>query len=285
MDTELEALYRVNDVVNAISNTCKTFVRAEDGSVFILNQEGGLEERIINKDIIECNYALENCRSGDDVPIYAFTEKFKDDLMNSVYNAVLPNHKSKMDRYHKKIALGSMPGLKCIKDKICRLLGEYKLIDKLSNTDIETFFEKHTCDNPMCVSKEFFSLDEPDIEFPKLNVSHPDWFYYLPDSKEEDEAYLKNLIPYMKLFLKEPVSRRCVLCDIYFSLTEGEDAVTILGLPEEFIINDTICNLYGRFSVDLNTCCLGSLKILRTKNDLDQECFVVHLDDKIYHGL
>ena len=282
MDADLAALSRANDVVNSINNTCKTFVKAQDGNIFILNQEGGLEERVINQDVIECNKALENSKSGDDLPIYIFTEKFKDDMLNTVYKSVIPSY-DEINKFNLKIGMGCIPGLICIKSIINSLLGEYNLSNQITTNELDTFFNKHKCDNPLCASKDFFTMIKADSETPMLNVSHPEWIYNLPKQNEECE-YVQKFIQYLKFFLNEPVSKKCVLCDIFFTLTESEDAVNLFGLPEEFIINETICNLYGKFSLK-QIKSVGSLKIVQHKNNLNQEYYIVHLDNKIYYGL
>ena len=243
MNSDLAALSRANDVVNAISNTCKTLVKAHDGNIFLLNQEGGLQERIINHDTVECGLELEKCKSGDDLPIYAFSEKFKDDMLNTVYKSVIPNYYEQVndDCGNLKMALGCIPGLVTIKNRVCALLGEYNLSNQVSSSDLDNFFIKHKCDNPLCASKDFFYMIKPGSEPPMLNVSHPDWLYNTPHTKDEDHEYVHKFIQYIKLFLSEPVSKKCVLCDIFFTLTESENSVNLFGLPEEFIMNETIC--------------------------------------------
>lgn len=266
----LENISRCNDIVNAISNNCKQLVRAADGSVFLLNQEGGTNREDINRDAEDCEAVMSRDVEDNTLP-WVFTDKFRKDMLMSIYGMAIPglatNRTSKEDA-NEAFARSLLPGLVSLKTRIRQLLAESNN-DSLSSSALAAFFDDHLCENVMCVRHAVGD------DIPPLNVSHPDWVYF-PDSSKQ---YLSDMVGYIKLFLNNPVSKRCSLCDTYFKLTDSDSKIDLFGLPEQFKIDKTICSLYSRHRpVDMGNICT-SLKIKRVVG----EDFMVELGGKIYY--
>lgn len=271
MEQHLEDLSRCNDIINAISNNCKRLVRCEDGSVVLTNQETGKD---LNFDADACRASMTGMKENPSLP-GVFTQKFKSDMMADIYKRCMPGGQIRADEERKRareaLCKASLPGLTALRRTLRRMLAEIN-DDTLTSEDLTTFFERHLCDNPMCVKDAF--KDKADCNaLPRLNVSHPDWFYF-----PTDEGYLGKATAYIKLFLKDPCSKRCALCDLFFRITEEDDPVDLYGLPEQFRLNDNICSLYGRYTINQKQHPLAKLTI-KTSGGID---FVVTWGHDIY---
>lgn len=258
----MQAVSKLNDVVNGLANHCKRLVECADGSIVITNQEAGTD---LNTDAERCLESMQESVEDQTLP-RVFTEKFKSDLLAPVYKKCLPPL-STDKRARDALCCAVLPGLASLRRTLRQQLAEMN-DDTVSTDDLKTFFDNHLCDNPLCVKDAFKADPKP---LPRLNVSHPEWFYF-PRAPE----YTARAAAYIKLFLKDPCSRRCALCDTFFKITEGQDPVDLYGLPEQFKINDSICSLYGRYTLDQP---LAGLKI-KTSGGSD---FVVTWADKIYY--
>lgn len=239
----LDDLSRCNDLTNAINNSCKRLVEARDKSIFILNQEGGINRESLNRTATECaEYITPDEGAEETLLPWVFRDKFISELMSDVFKRAIPayNRSETPTKEIEMTALGRsvLPGLATIRATIRQMLAETNN-DSLSSVNLTTFFDDHLCGNVLCI-KDAFGTD-----LPRLNVSHPRWFYF-PD----DKNYLSNVIVYLRSFIKEPVSHRCSLCDMFFSITQEETPIDLFGLPEQFRINNTICAIYGKFQTD-----------------------------------
>ena len=265
----LEDLSRCNDIVNAISNNCKRLVRCVDGSVVLTNQESG---RDLNFDADACRASMEGMEEDPSLP-RVFTEKFKTDMLAGIYQRCMPNGRAdeREKRARGALCKASLPGLTALRRTLRRMLAETN-DDTLTSEDLVEFFEGHLCGNPMCVKDAFKADKTPDL-LPRLNVSHPDWFYF-----PLDYGYLAKATAYIKLFLKDPCSKRCALCDTFFRITEEDDPVNLYGLPEQFTLNDNICSLYGRYTLNQKRHPLAKLTI-KASGGID---FVATWGDEIY---
>lgn len=269
-EQHLADLSRCNDIVNAISNNCKRLVRCEDGSVVLTNQECGTD---LNFDADECRTSMEGMTEDPTLP-RVLTEKFKRDILDRVYRECLPQQANEQEkRAREALCKASLPGLTALRRTLRLMLAEMK-DDTLTSDDLVNFFEGHLCSNPMCIKDAFRDTSESDcIPLPRLNVSHPEWFYF-PVSI----GYLAKATAYIKLFLKDPCSKRCALCDTFFRVTEEDTPVNLYGLPEQFTLNINICSLYGRYTFDHKSHPLAKLTI-KTSGGTD---FVVTWGNEIY---
>lgn len=261
----MEDLSRCNDIVNAISNNCKRLVRCVDGSVVLTNQEIGND---LNADADACRQILQEFKEDPTMP-RVFTNKFKADLLAGVYKKCIP-FEDREKRTREALAKASLPGLTALRRTLTRMLAEVN-DDTLTSEDLSIFFDKHLCDNPMCVKDEF--KEETEDFLPRINVFHPEWFYF-----PTERGYLSKAVAYIKIFLKDPCSRRCALCNLFFDITEGDEPVDLFGLPEQYTLNDNICSLYGKFTVSKNPSPLSKL-IIKRSGGID---FIATWGDKIF---
>lgn len=264
MTDHLEDLSKCNDIVNAISNSCKRLVKCHDGSILIVNQDAGCD---VNHDAERCAESMQGSIEDQTLP-RVFTEKFKSDLLSAVYKKCVPSTLTS-DRAREALCKSVLPGLTVLRRTIRQRLAELNN-DTLTTKNIDCFFDTHLCTNPMCIKDAFKDKNDPN-PLPRLNVSHPEWFYF-----PEDLGYLTKAVAYMKMFLKDPCSRRCALCDIYFKITEGDEEIDLFGLPEQFRLNDSICSLYGKYTLQ------GPLVklIIKASGGTD---FIVYWGDEIFH--
>lgn len=249
----MDNLSRCNDIVNALSNNCKRLVKCADDSVVLATYE----TKNINSDILKCHDVVKS-DSEETLP-WVLTDNFRKDLIRGVMDkcgsravaaASVPASETAMCR-------SVLPGLVTIRSRLRQKAAENN-DDTITTEDFKAFFEDHLCNNELCV-RDAFAGDKP---LPPLNVSHPEWFY-LPE--DDLHGYLDRAIAYVINFLASPASERCYLCDIFFKITEEQDAIDLYGLPEQFRINDTICSLYGRYSIPDGK--LSGLKIRSSGKD------------------
>jgi hypothetical protein len=239
MDETMRDLSRCNDIVNAVSNSCKRLVRCADGCVVVATHE----PTDMNSDVTKCLHATREISPTEDETVpRVFTENFKKDLMTGVFDKCIPWVAKANERSETAMCRAVLPGLSTIRYRLRQMAAENN-DDTLTSGDISSFFDDHKCTNELCVRDAFGT------SLPPLNVSHPEWFYF-PD----DRGYLDKASCYIKHFLAAPCSSRCYLCDTFFRLTEEQDSVDLYGLPEQFRLNDIICSLYGRYEVKGELC-------------------------------
>ena len=266
-----------NDAVNAISNSCKRLVRCGDGSLLPLNQEGGVTREDINNDALDCMRYFDQQTENPDLP-WVFGEKFRKDIMDKVYRECIPALKGSA---HPDDALVSfcrslLPGLKTLRRTLRQKLAETNN-DSLTVETFNAFFD-FQCTNVMCAAKAFVSNDEDVENFPPPNVAHP-WWVYNPDAP----GYLRNIVVYIRSFVKNPLSKRCTACNLYFRLTEGDEPVDLFGLPEQFIVNDSICSLYGMYKIGVESDYFYDLQIARVPSEDNKEDYVVYQGDRTFY--
>lgn len=259
---------RCNDIVNAICNSCKHLVRASDGSLLLLNKEGGDTPEELNADSVGCAEVV-NGEMVETLP-RIFTNKFREDMMTSLYTAAVPAHhlQQKPADPHAAFARSIIPGLKRLRCTLSQMMAQEQLDDVLP-AEISAFFDDHLCTSPLCLRQKFGK------GIPLLNVSHPPWFYLPKDTPD----YLYKCAGYIQSFLKTPVSSRCGLCDIYSSVCDSVTPINLFGLPEQFSVNSTICSLYSRHEV----VSAEGLPTLRFNKVADTNEYVVQFHGTIYY--
>ena len=254
-------LSKCNDIVNAFGNSCKRLVKCEDDTIILLNQEGGVTRKQLNSDLEDCKTKLSAIREDPMLP-WVFTSKFREDIMGQMYRECLPTVSSKdKDLDIELFCKSLLPGLTTLRRTLRQMLAETSN-DSLSSEEISKFFG-FTCTHPMCASKVFRET----ADIPPPNVSHPMWLY-----NTNTPDYIQRTVMYIRDFNKRQVSKRCTACDLYFRLTEGEDAVDLFGLPEQFVVNDSICSLYGMFKIDNERDFFYDLRIAEVpRSDIERE--------------
>lgn len=268
---------KCNDLMNAINNSCKRLTRCEDGSIFPLNQEGGVSSEEINSDVYDCMSYFDDQVEDPTVP-WVFTEKFKKDIVDKVYTDAIPSLKTNADDALVAFCRSLIPGLPTVRRTLRQMLAEMN-VDALQEGQISAFFDVQ-CTNPMCAAKAFVSPTEDPDTFPPPNVAHPRWIY----DSTSCEDYLTKMVLYIKEFVAKPISKRCSACNLFFRLTEGEEPVDLFGLPEKFIVNDSICSLYGMYSINAGPDFFYDLQIARVPTDTPSlnDDYVVYLGDRTF---
>lgn len=282
MDAKEEAqlladLSRASDATNAIGNTCKSIVRAVSGELFPLNAENGRSKDILNGSVNHCRTHLDEAES---LP-YMFTSKFKRDILGQVYDQLVPpvvdgediHEKYTMDGFIKSLLPGQIELRRKLADGIARL----GLVAPSGET-LDDFFDSHVCTSDLCI-RLFYKVNV------MLPVSHPPWFYYSGD----DIKFIPRAAEYIISFMKQPKSRQCGLCDLYFAMVDENASpmvVNLAGFAEPFKLNETIYSLYCRDVIPEAT---GKLEFIKINNAegatpaVHQPCrYAINYNDTLY---
>ena len=242
-------LRKVNDAVNAINNTVKRCVRGPEGTLYVLNQEGGTTREDLNK-TGEALYGFlrDEVFERDNTLPPIMSDRFRDDTNLDLFEVENPLWRKRRRRDPRvTLARSIVPGLGSLRATITQLMIKAG-VSNLSDATMHSFFTKRTCNDPKCLRGLYGD------NLPALPVRHPAWFYY----PEDEENYsLEKAVIYIREFERKPVSTECALCARYHELacdTYASDdmstTLTLAGTPDEFALNETIMSMYSMHTLE-----------------------------------
>ena len=129
MDTNMQDISKLNDVVNAISNNCKVLVKcSDDKTVVLLNQEGGINTEDLSRDAVDAaTFTFQNNNKENSQLPRVFTNTFRKDLLDDIYKQSIPLLRKFSDKRAKDdeaYARSMLPGLRTIRRRLRQLLAE-----------------------------------------------------------------------------------------------------------------------------------------------------------------
>ena len=276
-DSSSSDLRKVNDAVNAINNTVKRCVRGPEGTLYVLNQEGGTNKHDLNKTGEALHgFLRDEVFERDDTLPGIMSDRFRDDMNLDLFEVENPLWRKRARRDPRvTLARSIVPGLRGLRATITQLMMKAGL-SNLSDATLHSFFTRRTCDDPKCLRGLYGD------NLPALPVRHPAWFYY----PEEEDFSLDKAVIYIREFERRPVSAECALCARYHELasdTYASDDVsttlTLAGTPDEFALNEKIMSMYSMHTlVDTNFFDFNGLRFLEHKPGV----FVVGYEGVLY---
>ncbi|GFR99296.1 hypothetical protein ElyMa_004524700 [Elysia marginata] len=271
-------LRRVNDAVNAVNNTVKRCVRGPEGTLYVLNQEGGTDRATLNATGEDLYHFYRNdVFEGDESVPGIMSNRFRDDMNLDLFEVENPLfRRGKQRRRDPRVTMSRslIPGLRSLRATITALIIKAGVVT-LTNAMLHSFFTARTCNDPKCLRSMYGD------NIPPLLVRHPSWFYY-PD--EDTGDYLNKAVLYIQEFEKKPSSTECSLCARYHELADemcNDDVsatLTLAGTPDEFEVNKKIMAMYSMHTID-NFFDFKELKLIKAGKD---EGYVVEYSGVIY---
>ncbi len=262
-DSSSSELRKVNDAVNAFNNTVKRCVRGSEGTLYVLNQEGGTNRHDLNKTGEALHEFLrDEVFERDDTLPGIMSDKFRDDTNLDLFEMENPLCRRRLRRDPRvTLARSIVPGLPSLRATITQLMMKAGMTN-LSDAALHSFFRERTCNDPKCLRGLYGE------NLPALPVRHPAWFYY-----PEEEDYLNKAVIYIREFEKKPVSTECALCARYHELASDtyvnddvSTTLTLSGTPDEFALNAKIMSMYSMHTLeDSNFFNFSGLKFIRHK--------------------